>query len=335
MIDLQSLATFVLQLPTRLRPQTQPIEYAAKNGWSGATFHRWKSAQGPLVLKIWPGDGPAPHEHLARHRYLTGLSAFQPTLALPLPNLAGATLMSWPDGRSAELFPWLDGRPAASVPPNSQQLSQAMTTLARLHKHWAKAQPTLIQPSPAVIHRLTHLRKIQQSSALETTIPALSNNAPEEFRHKFQTICDLSRWLIGHAADWLAKWQHQPLRTQVVLRDARPEHFLFIDDKLSGIIDFGAIGMDSVAVDLTRLLNDWFPDDKLLYNQAIRCYQSESALQDQEIFLAEKLSQSGAILGGLAWVDLYFHKGRAKGRESEFLNALDLAIKRLRKHVLR
>ena len=32
-----------------------------------------------------------------------------------------------------------------------------------------------------------------------------------------------------------------------------PEHFLFKDDRLSGLVDFGAMGVDSVAGDLARL----------------------------------------------------------------------------------
>ena len=34
-------------------------------------------------------------------------------------------------------------------------------------------------------------------------------------------------------------------RLQPCLRDARPEHFLFEGDRLTGLVDFGAMGVDS------------------------------------------------------------------------------------------
>ena len=43
------------------------------------------------------------------------------------------------------------------------------------------------------------------------------------------------------------------IRVQPCLRDARPEHFLFEGDRLSGLVDYGAMGVDSVAGDLARL----------------------------------------------------------------------------------
>ena len=51
------------------------------------------------------------------------------------------------------------------------------------------------------------------------------------------------------------------IRLQPALRDARPEHFLFEDDRLSGLVDFGAMGVESVAADLARLIGEWFDGD--------------------------------------------------------------------------
>ena len=47
---------------------------------------------------------------------------------------------------------------------------------------------------------------------------------------------------------------------QPCLRDARPEHFLFVENVLTGLIDFGAMDFETVAGDLARLLGEWLPD---------------------------------------------------------------------------
>lgn len=326
-----ALAALLARFPAGFRPVDPPVKFIASNGWSGAAFIRWNSAHGPLVLKVWPGDGPSPQEHRNQHRYLIGLSGFQPRLALPLADSAGNTVSAWPGGRSAELFPWIAGSPLRN-PPTADQLAETMSALARLHRHWALAQPASNQPSHAVINRLNQLRILKYNKTLITSIPTLIATAPPPTREKFQEIYSLARWLLDRAVSWLELIQAQRFRTQVVLRDARPDHFLFSGDHLHGIIDFGAIGLDNVAVDLARLLNDWFPGDKLLFNQALLLYQKESPLNDAEIRLMHALGLAGSILGGLAWVDLYFRKGRSHGREEAFQTALDLAISRLRSY---
>ena len=329
-----ALSHLLARFSASFHPVDQPVMFSPGNGWSGASFLRWNSALGPLVLKIWPGNGPMPQEHLERHRYLIGLSGFEPKLALPLADVRGATLHDWPGGRSAELFLWITGSPAHH-PPTLEQLTQVISMLARLHKHWAQAQPTSNQASQAVINRLNQLHILQHNRNLESSIPALAATASPPVREKFQEIIGHARRLLDRAASWLELIEKQRFRTQIVLRDARPDHFLFSGDHLNGLIDFGAIGQDNVAVDLARLLNEWFPGDKVLFDRALSLYQKEHPLTNFEIRLVDTLGLAGAVLGGLAWIDLYFHQGRAEGREEEFQNALDHAINRLRIYSLR
>ena len=72
----------------------------------------------------------------------------------------------------------------------------------------------------------------------------------------------------------LARVAALPVCVQPVLRDARPEHFLFEDGRLSGLVDFGAMGVDSVAADLARLIGDWFDGDRDLRREALAAYEA-------------------------------------------------------------
>ena len=63
----------------------------------------------------------------------------------------------------------------------------------------------------------------------------------------------LARSAAPHVGELLGRVSRSVLDLQPCLRDARPDHFLFEGGRLSGIVDFGAMGVDCVAGDLSRL----------------------------------------------------------------------------------
>ena len=69
---------------------------------------------------------------------------------------------------------------------------------------------------------------------------------------------------------------------QPCLRDARPEHFLFEGNRLSGLIDFGAMGFETVAADLARLLGEWLADYEPLRTEALAAYEQVRPLDPAE-----------------------------------------------------
>jgi Ser/Thr protein kinase RdoA (MazF antagonist) len=135
--------------------------------------------------------------------------------------------------------------------------------------------------------------------------------------------------LKDEAIGLLEPFEQEKFRILTVLRDARPDQFLFTEGKLSGVIDFGAVGRDIVAVDLARLASEWFPDDFSQQLKLVNSYVKNRIIDEREFRLIRPLALSGAILGGLAWIDLHFRKRRSIGREAEFDKALDHAILRM------
>ncbi len=322
---------FFAELPVTQHPLNGPTIYHANNGWSGSTYWRWNSRQGPLLMKVWPSDGPTHSDHIDRHRKLQYLSGFYPHLALPISDQKGQTVRSWFGDLWAELMPWLEGSPILAK-PSVEVICQTFQAMARLHHQWRSHEAPVYGPSQAVLSRLEQLRNIRNKRILEpdTRIWNLSDQAKPVIRDQFMEVCKLAKALTDRAILRLEPFEHQPVLQQTVLRDARPDHFLFTDQKLSGIIDFGAIGTDSVAVDLARLTGDWFPGDKQSIELALMHYRYEYSVTFQELDLIAPLALAGAILGGLAWVDLHFKKQRTAGRELEFQKALTHALNRLR-----
>ena len=321
-------------MPTLQKPLTPPEPFVAQNGWSGSKYWRWNAPQGRLLMKVWPADGPTHDEHLERHRKLKCLSSFQPGLAVPIADQNGNTIRPWFGDLWAELLPWLEGTPIL-VKPSETVIRQSFQALARLHIEWKANSPTVQGPSPAVSNRLNQLRKLKLAHLLEpdSRIWYLSGQAKPMIGDQFMEICKLAKALTDDAIHRLEPFEDQIFAQQTVLRDARPDHFLMIGESLSGIIDFGAIGTDSIAVDLARLTSDWFPGDQTRFETALTHYSSVSCVTPQELGLIPPLALAGAILGGLAWVDLHFRKRRTSGRDNDFQHALSHAYNRLKSHV--
>jgi homoserine kinase type II len=100
------------------------------------------------------------------------------------------------------------------------------------------------------------------------------------------------------------------LTIQPCLRDARPEHFLFVDDHVSGLVDFGAMDLDTVAADLGRLCSDWDGLDQSLRALGLAAYTDIRSLGAEESRLIGVFEQSAAVLGGARWIRWHYCERR-------------------------
>ena len=108
----------------------------------------------------------------------------------------------------------------------------------------------------------------------------------------------------------LAKASSTLVRLQPVLRDARPEHFLFEDHRLTGLVDFGAMGVESVAADLARLMGDWLDGDVSARREALASYERVRPLDSTEARLITAFETMAAVLIGERWVRWHYVEKR-------------------------
>lgn len=101
----------------------------------------------------------------------------------------------------------------------------------------------------------------------------------------------------------LDPWEGRLLQLQPCLGDARAEHFLFIADELTGIVDFDAVQAQHVAGDLARLLGTFAGDSAELWQAGLRAYRAIRPLPAEAERLAHVLDQAGTVLSLATWLD--------------------------------
>jgi homoserine kinase type II len=108
--------------------------------------------------------------------------------------------------------------------------------------------------------------------------------------------------VVPQALCRLEPWEFVPVTVQICVRDLRGEHVLFHDRRVSGIVDFGAIALDSPAVDLARLLGDYTEEREELLAVGVRAYRAAGGEIDTLDGFVEVLAATGAIGSAINWL---------------------------------
>jgi Ser/Thr protein kinase RdoA (MazF antagonist) len=86
---------------------------------------------------------------------------------------------------------------------------------------------------------------------------------------------------------------------------------LYEGDRVSGVIDYGSVKQDNVAVDLARLLGSMVGDDSTMWAVGLRAYRAVHPLSEEEETLAHVLDRTGAVLALANWLKWLYFDGLA------------------------
>jgi Ser/Thr protein kinase RdoA (MazF antagonist) len=120
------------------------------------------------------------------------------------------------------------------------------------------------------------------------------------------------------------------LPLQPCLRDIWHDHVFFIGEEVTGIVDFGSVKIDHVAVDLARLLGSLVEDDAPLRAAGLDAYGRVCHLSSEEQELVTILDKTGAIVALMNWLQWLYHDGR----QFEDLGLVARRIERLVRRVV-
>jgi len=294
-----------------------------QGGFSGAIVWRVSTPKQDLCLRRWPQVHPTIDGLLSIHGLLQHIAQAGYRLApVPLPTLAGKTFFLNED-HLWELTPWMPGEASFHGQPSYEKLASAMAALADFHHAAATYQfageGPRKAPSPGLMQRLEILRGLQQGGLEQLWKETRSAEASDLRELAFELLEGINRPL-AEVTSQLEAIANVPLPLQWCLRDVRHDHLLFTGEQVTGLIDFGAVAVDSVACDLARLIGSMVNDQADDWQKALGAYH-----QRRPLSIDEQRALAGFDAGGTICSALAVYRGPLFSTNSRFARPACLA----------
>jgi Ser/Thr protein kinase RdoA (MazF antagonist) len=303
------VARTVLDCYPFFRNQGQLIALGNRGGFSGARLWRVEGLGSALCLRAWPAQGITPDRLAWIHRLMRlGRKAGLHFVPDVLATSEGTTCVTQGE-RFWDLTTWMPGCADFHQHPTPERLEAACTALAHLHGAWAGGSPKMDR-CPAV-HRRMEAARDWDALLRSGWQPDLALTGNDILR----SLAELSWSLLQTWAKFvpfaLCRLEDQILPLQPCLCDIWHDHVLFEGSTVTGIIDYGGIKNDHVAVDLARLLGSMVGWDAERRTAGLRAYIRVRPLSWEEEPLVDILDETGTIVGLMNWLRWLYHEGRS------------------------
>jgi homoserine kinase type II len=284
-----------------------------------------------LILRRWPTEHPSPERLQFIHSVLDHLAGcgliFIP---VPIRTTTGESFL-YHAGHLWELAPWMPGTADYERAPSPEKLRAASIALAQLHTSALDfeiaASRRIAGAPPAISRRLARLQELTPAAQRQLEAAVHDNMWP--------TLAPLARQFLAALPDAIprALAQLRPLEKaslplQPCLRDIWHDHVLFTGNEVTGIVDFGAVDIDTPATDIARLLGSLAGEDAASRQFGLAAYSTVRPLSHDELQAVAALDTSGTLLAGCNWIRWIYIEGR------QFENRIPV-IERFRKIVAR
>ena len=280
-----------------LKP-VQTTHLGNAGGFSGASIIRVEQPTTTWCLRQWPKSHPSEQTLDWIHRNLLHAALNGCPVPAPQRTRNGATFLK-STGHLWEISPWMTGQADFTTSPNETRLLNAVQKLAEFHQSTAQIQLEF-NHSPNLMARAKQLANFP-SVLTAVKQPALNNTAPW-IKSLYHRLCERAS-LVQPCLNEISQLANQPMVLQPVIRDIWHDHILFNGNEVSGLIDFGAMQLDNIALDLSRMLGSLLGEpDNQQWPKAIEHYCSIRPLQENEIRAIRVLDRGGTLLGCLNWL---------------------------------
>jgi hypothetical protein len=284
--------------------------FPASGGFSGAYVWRGEDAQGipRVALKRWPMG--TTENRLAQIHAWMDTAAHLPFVPRVVPtrfgsevatetSIGGPSLTTHSQYKESECISflwdatsWQPGLP--HIPANASEIEIACESVAELHVSWSRDQ--VIAPSSGISRRIEVLS--QWISDAKSTIP----QRIQSWRGIILHACEVVDRIAPFVLKALIPWQNVSFHLQPCMRDLRGEHVLFQDGVVTGIVDFGAMDVDTPALDVARLLGDLTAENDELFALGLEKYRDFRHDIHVEKDLVEVLDQAGITCSIIGWL---------------------------------
>ena len=202
--------------------------------------------------------------------------------------------------------------------PRAAKLNNGLRTLAQIHLAAASfsvaddAGLPRSDRSPALLKRADLLESLDSSEWEQLQGDLARSPASLGREMAFEGLALIKRSL-GPLRQKSLRWREERLPLQWVLRDVWHDHVLFTEDKVTGVIDFGAAAVDSPAGDVARLLGSLVGDDPESWRVGIAAYTAVRTMSPLELQAIQFFDASGTLLSAFNWVHWLFRDSTPLG----------------------
>lgn len=319
--------------PPDCRPlRIEPLGTAG--GFSGAQLWRITAPRGEFALRRWPKEHPTQEglrfiHKVLRHAAEHGIS-FVPVSVTARDGESFVEQV----GYLWELAPWMPGEADYERSPSHAKLQAAMIALAQFHiatANFAAGIPLEpLRPSPAISRRLDQLQKLYCGDINELSQSLRTDIWPELLplaRH-FLTVLPTA---VPLAIARLQPLASLPFPMQPCLRDIWHDHVLFTGNSVTGLIDFGAMQIETPAGDVARLLGSFAGDDGESRNIGLAAYAAIRPLSPAELQAVAAFDTSGILLSGANWLRWIYLEGRAFDNHEQVIDRFRRILERTKR----
>jgi homoserine kinase type II len=298
-------------------------------GFSGAELWRVRQANRDLCLRRWPREHPSGQQLRFIHDVLRQGGQYLSFLPRVLATPAGDTFVSH-DEHFWELTTWLPGEANYRQAPSRARFSAALIALAEFHQATRDfSGGARVAPSPGMEQRLAQLFD-WDSAWIEHIRDRLPRCDWPELREPAEETIQLYGVLRSHVKIALQFAMTKEVRLQPCLRDIWHDHVLFTGDRVTGLVDFGALRIETVAGDVARLLGSLAGDDREAWQAGLAAYAALRPLDEVETALVEVFDASSVLLSNLNWLDWIILEQRQFVNRRPILERINETLARLR-----
>jgi homoserine kinase type II len=313
--------------PTHIEP------LANAGGMSGAKFWRITAPRGTLILRRWPPEHPTPDRLPFIHAVIDHAARSLAFLPVPI-NTRDGQSFTCATGHLWELAPWMPGAADYEFAPSDEKLRAAMSALAQFHNSVADFQPsaeiaaTLRVAGPSAIPR-----RLIRLHDLKTKFHELANAIddttwPELAARARQFLAALPN-AIPRAIAQLEPLANVALPLQPCLRDIWHDHVLFTGNQVTGLIDFGAVDIDTPATDIARLLGSLARNDRTAWQTGLGAYDATRPLSPNESLAVVAIDAANPILAGCNWINWIYVERRGFETPRQVIERFRAIVNRL------
>ncbi len=268
--------------------------FPVSGGFSGARVWRGDDAGGVprLALKQWPTE-TTPERLTQIHDWMSQ-AAHLPFVPSAISTLDGTTTAQY-DNRIWDATEWLLGHPC--IPAGKSLVESACSSVAELHACWSHS--TTHSLSPGIKRRIEVLSHWNSSSH-----PSAATD-DGNWSHLFQLSLPALQRMVPIALHMLSPLENAALQLQTCIRDLRGEHVLFEETRVTGIVDYGALAIESPAFDLARLLGDLVGEDSELFALGLKKYRDARPSFECSDRFVRLLDRVGVVCSLIGWVSRF------------------------------